>query len=567
MKTKAKGKRGNWDELVQTDTAGKVAAVYCRVSRDDAATPDAQRQSIDTQKRLALELAAKNGWATTVYSDSNLSGFSDEINRPAFARMIADIEAKKIHHVIVQEKKRLARDGTVGNRLIDEVLIPNGVGVEGTIEKIDIGTPEGRFMFDMEMAMSRKTIGEGRKKAMLSKADMANEGKLIYKPCLGFQIGMRNGTKVMEPNNAELETVKFILEKVAERMPLNTIGRILSEKGIRGKSGAHLGAKQIVLIAKQPCYIGKQFVEGKIIDSKVYPAVIDVELWQKAQDVLNGRNFKRGRISNHLLTGILKCGYCSEMEKEGKRVFPTYIIHGNTPINSKIRYEYYTCLTQDRLGKKSDCHGNLRLPKVDTEKAFENFAINWLANHYEDLPKINGVKEKQARLAEIEKQIASLDNRVVELEQDYALKVIPDAKTWNRLTNIVTDKLTALKEQRGALIEDIRATDITDATAACKELAQWGKMDVIQRRNLLKRLIEAAYVYKHGVEIQLRHVAFPIEVMTCEGEPPTGWKKTASGVMYSTDSRLFPTIGKNKIPFTFHMPKDFKFSWEAKPKA
>ena len=68
----------------------KITALYCRISLDDGG--DNESMSISNQKLMLKEFAEKNGiFQYEYYVDDGYTGRN--FNRPAFQRMVADIEA------------------------------------------------------------------------------------------------------------------------------------------------------------------------------------------------------------------------------------------------------------------------------------------------------------------------------------------------------------------------------------------------------------------------------------------------------------------------------------------
>ena len=71
----------------------KITALYCRISLDDGG--DNESMSISNQKIMLRDFAEKHGmFQYEYYVDDGYTGRN--FNRPAFQRMIADIEAGKI---------------------------------------------------------------------------------------------------------------------------------------------------------------------------------------------------------------------------------------------------------------------------------------------------------------------------------------------------------------------------------------------------------------------------------------------------------------------------------------
>lgn len=83
------------------------AALYMRLSKDDDGT--CESASIQTQRKMLRLYAAENGFSVYhEYVDDGVSGTT--FDRPAFKRMIQDIEDKKVNLVITKDLSRLGRD-------------------------------------------------------------------------------------------------------------------------------------------------------------------------------------------------------------------------------------------------------------------------------------------------------------------------------------------------------------------------------------------------------------------------------------------------------------------------
>ena len=85
----------------------KTTALYCRLSLEDGR--ENESMSISNQKLMLKDFAEKNGmFRYEYYVDDGYTGRN--FNRPAFQRMIADIEAGKVGIVLVKDLSRVGRD-------------------------------------------------------------------------------------------------------------------------------------------------------------------------------------------------------------------------------------------------------------------------------------------------------------------------------------------------------------------------------------------------------------------------------------------------------------------------
>lgn len=82
-------------------------AIYCRLSKDDGTNDDSS--SIQTQKDALSKYAISNNYDIyDIYVDDGYSGTN--FNRPAFKRMIEDIEKKCFKVILTKDLSRLSRN-------------------------------------------------------------------------------------------------------------------------------------------------------------------------------------------------------------------------------------------------------------------------------------------------------------------------------------------------------------------------------------------------------------------------------------------------------------------------
>ena len=149
-------------------TEGKITALYERLSRDDDNAGDSN--SIVNQKKYLEGYAAQRGYSNCVhYTDDGWSGGNFE--RPAWKRLVEDIEAGKVAHVIVKDMSRIGRnylqtgfytDVMFRERGVHFIAIANGVDSEGNTPRVSM--------------VSSKAALRGRRSAM-SHNDVVSTGE------------------------------------------------------------------------------------------------------------------------------------------------------------------------------------------------------------------------------------------------------------------------------------------------------------------------------------------------------------------------------------------------------
>ena len=93
-------------------------ALYCRLSKDDGFS-DRESSSIENQREMLTRYCSEHGMKVyDCYVDDGYSGTN--FDRPAFKRMIADIESGHINCVLTKDQSRLGRNHLESGYYMDE---------------------------------------------------------------------------------------------------------------------------------------------------------------------------------------------------------------------------------------------------------------------------------------------------------------------------------------------------------------------------------------------------------------------------------------------------------------
>ena len=162
-------------------------ALYIRLSKEDE--NEGPSQSVTNQQSLLDEFAHKHHLQVyDTYIDDGWSGTS--FDRPAFQRMVADIEAKKVNMVITKDLSRLGRDYIMTGHYMERYFPEHRVRYISLLDGIDTGvessandiTPFRAIMNDMYA----KDIS---KKIKSVKRDKQRKGQFIGgKPMYGYKM-------------------------------------------------------------------------------------------------------------------------------------------------------------------------------------------------------------------------------------------------------------------------------------------------------------------------------------------------------------------------------------------
>ena len=359
----------------------KITALYCRISLDDGG--DNESMSISNQKSMLRDFAEKNGmFRYEYYVDDGYTGRN--FNRPAFQRMIADIEAGKVGCVVTKDLSRLGRNYIEAGSYI-EIFFPQHKvryiaitdGVDSLIrQEMDI-TPFKNILNDMYSRDISKKVLAGR---------MARswQGKFCGgRPPFGLMRDPQDkGHLILDPETAPI--IRKIYDYALDGMGSMRIAKRLMEEKIpitqvraNTEFGANYyawGVTRICHILRNPFYKGAHLVcriHQKGIRSNTYDiiprdkweviegcheAIVTPEKWQRVQQLIDGRpTIMEGNACPYynIFHGIIYCATCGKsMQVRYEKVGRTDRNRFTGKMREPIDRAYYICQTYNRMGCK-----------------------------------------------------------------------------------------------------------------------------------------------------------------------------------------------------------------------
>jgi DNA invertase Pin-like site-specific DNA recombinase len=195
------------------------AVGYVRVSTTEQAS---EGHSLGAQRRRIEAYCQARGWdLVKVYADEGMSAAKD---RPAFDRMVADVLADGVSHIVSLKLDRLGRRAKDLLDLYDS-MESKGVALVCIEDSIDTSTPVGRLMRTVLAAIAefeRDTISERTK--------------------IGMTEAVRQGVRMGRPAVLDEDVVGRIVTEYrkGKGMSLSAIARQLNDDGVPTAMG---GAK------------------------------------------------------------------------------------------------------------------------------------------------------------------------------------------------------------------------------------------------------------------------------------------------------------------------------------
>ena len=322
-----------------SDPMAYHVALYIRLSKEDES--EGPSQSVTNQKSLLDDFVKKHRLSVyDTYIDDGFSGTN--FDRPAFQRMIADIEAKKVNMVITKDLSRLGRDYIMTGHYMERYFPEKRVRYISLLDGIDTGiessandiTPFRAIMNDMYA----KDIS---KKIKSVKRDKQRKGQFIGgKPMYGYKMHPTEKNKIVIDEEVA-PIVRRIFAMALDGMSCRKIAATLNGEGIPtpatyanlpvGNPGPYTGlwsSERISDMLQNETYIGNM-VQGRmvkvnykskkclrqprekwVIVEGTHDPLVDRETFQKVRLLVESRKHTRSRTYDFLLKGLIFCHEC-----------------------------------------------------------------------------------------------------------------------------------------------------------------------------------------------------------------------------------------------------------------
>ncbi|MBI1956337.1 MAG: recombinase family protein, partial [Acidobacteria bacterium] len=325
-------------------------AIYARKSTDEGLRQDFN--SLDAQREAgeAFILSQRHGGWQLIpdrYDDGGFSG--GDMERPALARLLADVEAQRIDCVVVYKVDRLSRSLLDFARMM-ELFDRHGVSFVSVTQQFNTTTSLGRLTLNILLSFAqfeREIISE-RTRDKMSAA--RRKGKWVGGvPMLGYDVDPKGGKLVV--NEEEAVKVRAAFGLYLEHRALMPVVRELNRRGWRTKHwitkdgrehpGRPFTKNGLFRLLTNVIYTGRVNYKGTIHAGE-HPRIVEQAIWEQINSQLRHNGLTGGReVRNKygaLLRGLLYCEACRAA-----------MVHTYTVKRSR-RYRYYVCLSAQQRG-------------------------------------------------------------------------------------------------------------------------------------------------------------------------------------------------------------------------
>ena len=381
------------------------AGLYLRLSREDG---EGESQSIASQRLLLTRYCQEQGIPIgNEYADDGYTGTN--FHRPAFQRMLADIEAGLIDTVITKDLSRLGRDYIMTGHYLERYFPEKGVRYIALGDNID--TLRGQDdMTPFRAVVNDLYARDISRKVRASLDAKKRAGQFIgARPPYGYRRSDQDHGK-LEEEPEKARWVRRMFEWAAQGQSPGQIARRLDGEGAAppsGKAACWSGA-MVRRILTCPTYRGdltqnrSRKISHKVEKSVALPPgqwitapgacppLVNSDLFQRAQAGLEGR--KSGKRP---LSGLVYCGLCgSPMTFAGDGVRRYLICAGRRRKNGCQNPSWREEWVEESLltGLRQ------RLNQLEREQARRMALPTEPAENFQDLVQLLPLLVQQARL-------------------------------------------------------------------------------------------------------------------------------------------------------------------------
>lgn len=508
------------------------AAIYCRLSQDDGSLGESG--SIQTQKAILTQYCQEHHMEIVdCYCDDGWSGTN--FDRPAFQRMIGDIEAGRVNTVIVKDLSRFGREYAQMGLYIEHYFEEKGVRFLSLAENIDSSQGQNNLVLPFTNVINSLYARQASEKTKAAHRARAKNGMFLgSRAPYGYQKDPNDRHHlIVDPEAAEV--VKEIFRMFADGIGYVRMTKILRERNILNpqayfnqnnpdyykhsdywRKPFDWHATSVRAILNNPVYLGKlTFGKTKtkgffdkrrvpteesdwIVVEHTHEPLVSQELWDTVHQMMKARRRENGSGHVQPFAGLVKCAGC------GSSLNASYD-------KKKGKYTGFSCWVYKNYGKQrctSHAIGWQTLNRLVLEDIRRNAQVAKLAaaRYVGVLLRAKLEKEKgetvraERELKKAEKRIGELDKILAKLYEDQALGKISEVR-YQAMAPGYEAEQASLQERVSQLREQLAHTqEVQDNVEQFVPLIQ--KYTDIQELtpHILNELIEKIVVHEKKVE-------------------------------------------------------------------
>ncbi len=395
-------------------------AIYLRLSKEDG--DNVESESIINQRKIIKEYINKHQ-EMIIYDEYVDDGYSGaNFNRPAFNRMLQDIEEKKIDIIVTKNLARLGRNYIETGEYIEKYFPDHRVRYIAILDKVDnFNDSVSNDFIPIKSVFNEKHCRDTSIAVKKTKRRKMQEG---YYACntapFGYKKDPNNPGKLIIDEESsktvkkifELKENGYTIQQIVNYLDNNhykTPAEYLKIRGLEGVKEKNIWRRgSVIRILCNKVYLG-HCVRGKtqnisykskdriyvkrnnfIITENTHKPIISEETFNKVHNINKYGTIRDYKESNYLLKNFIYCKNCGKkliFKKERKKI---YVYCRNNSENSKL------------------CCNNCRINYEQLEDRIYQFIVN-MSNEYLKNDKVKDKLVKKYTSNIIKEQIDNLE--------------------------------------------------------------------------------------------------------------------------------------------------------------
>lgn len=485
-------------------TEGKITALYERLSRDDEQVGDSN--SIVNQKKYLESYAQQQGFQNCVhYTDDGYSG--GNFDRPAWKRLMNDIEEGRVSTVLAKDMSRIGRDYLQTGFYTEVFFRQHGIrfiAISNNVDSSDQNSNEFAPFLNIMNEWYLRDLSRKQRTAIRIKGESGKPTTNIA--IYGYKKDPKDKFHWLIDEEAA-EVVRRIFRMNAEGIGPYEIARILYEDKVETPA-VYLGKKGIGFwkskedfpnpynwsgymvgqILSKPEYIGhtvnfrshKESYKDKgsvrnpqeewLIFENTHEAIIDKETWELVQKLRKTPRRKDTLGEANPLTGLVFCADCGA--KMYNHRFQGDLEHGNYPFDS-YECSAYKLASRNRMDVCSSHYISTKAIRTLLLETIQTASTYAITNQKEFLEKVRAasalrqkeaVKDTKRKLNKNRKRADELDVIIKKLYESFAVGRISDERFDSLLAEYEGEQ-KALRSEIAEFEKQVEAFEESTANA------------------------------------------------------------------------------------------------------
>lgn len=278
-------------------------AIYARISQDRDGTQMGVRRQLDDCRNEAARL----GWTVAEeYVDDDVSAFSGK-PRPAYDRMVEDLEAGRVDAILAWHIDRLYRRPLELEHLLAVCERVGVTDLRTVAGSFDLGTGDGMLVARLLTAVAANESDAKRRRGRRKMLEIAEAGLPHGGGTRPF--GFLPDKTTHDPREAQV--IRDLTERALAGESLPSLARWLDENDIRTVTGKKWRTPVVRQILLNPRYYGVRSHGGKPLGPAVWKPVITPEQGEALHRLLTNPDRRTNRAARrYLLSGMCRCAKC-----------------------------------------------------------------------------------------------------------------------------------------------------------------------------------------------------------------------------------------------------------------